>query len=52
MCIRDRCLDSNEDRGATARATTKARNLKFGTQNDYKEFYQKNAKLGDRGGVA
>ena len=30
----------------------KARNFKFGVQNDYKEFYQKNAKLRDIGGVA
>ena len=30
----------------------KARNVKFGVPNDYKEFYQKNAKLGDTGGVA
>ena len=30
----------------------KARNFKFGVQNDYKEFYQKHAKLGAKGGVA
>jgi len=26
-----------------------ATNFKFGMQNDYKEFYQKNAKLGNKG---
>ena len=32
--------------------TAIARSLKFGMQNDYKELYQKNAKLGEKGGVA
>ena len=32
--------------------TAKARNLKFGVQIDYDECYSKNAKLGDKIGVA
>ena len=32
--------------------TAKARNLKFGVQIDYYEYYAKHAKLGDKRGVA
>jgi len=32
--------------------TTKARNMKFGVQIDYDEYYSKNAKLRDKRGMA